>query len=121
METLNLGKTNLRVSRLCLGTMTFGAQTDEATALSMVNLCLDRGITFIDTANVYNAGASETILGRALKGRRDRVVLASKVAGKMGPDRDQSGLSRAAILRAGFPWPGARGTIRGLRLRCRRR
>jgi aryl-alcohol dehydrogenase-like predicted oxidoreductase len=100
METRTLGKTNLRVSRVCLGTMTFGAQTDEATALAMVNRCLDQGVNFFDTANVYNSGASESILGRALKGRRDRVVLASKVAGKMGADPDQSGLSRAAIMRA---------------------
>src|SRR5687767_6766759 len=100
METRILGNTNLRVSRVCLGTMTFGAQTDEATALQMVNRCLDRNVNFLDTANVYNAGASETILGRALKGRRDRIVLASKVAGKMGPDPDQAGLSRTAIMRA---------------------
>jgi aryl-alcohol dehydrogenase-like predicted oxidoreductase len=80
--------------------MTFGAQTDEATALAMVNLCFERGVNFFDTANIYNAGASESILGRALKGRRDQVVLASKVAGRMGPGPDQSGLSRAAILRA---------------------
>jgi aryl-alcohol dehydrogenase-like predicted oxidoreductase len=99
METRTLGKTNLRVSRVCLGTMTFGAQTDEATAVQMVDLCLERGINFLDTANVYNGGVSESIVGRALKGRRDRVVLASKVAGKMGPDPDQSGLSRAAIMR----------------------
>jgi aryl-alcohol dehydrogenase-like predicted oxidoreductase len=79
--------------------MTFGAQTDEATAVQMVDLCLERGINFLDTANVYNGGVSESIVGRALKGRRDRVVLASKVAGKMGPDPDQSGLSRAAIMR----------------------
>ena len=100
METRTLATTNLRVSRVCLGTMTFGAQTDEATALEMVNLCLERGVNFLDTANVYNAGVSETIVGRALKGRRDRVVLASKVAGKMGTEPDQAGLSRAAILRA---------------------
>jgi 1-deoxyxylulose-5-phosphate synthase len=99
METRTLGRTNLRVSRVCLGTMTFGAQTNEATALEMVNLCLDRGVNFLDTANVYNAGLAETIVGRALKGRRDRVVLASKVAGKMGADADQFGLSRTAILR----------------------
>jgi aryl-alcohol dehydrogenase-like predicted oxidoreductase len=100
METRPLGKTNLHVSRVCLGTMTFGAQTDEATAIAMINACLERGINFIDTANVYNAGVSESILGRALHGRRERVVLASKVAGKMGAAPDQSGLSRAAIMRA---------------------
>lgn len=80
--------------------MTFGGQTDEATARQMVDGCLDAGINFFDTANVYTQGNAELILGRALKGRRDRVVLASKVFGKMGPAADQSGLSRAAILRA---------------------
>ena len=100
METRTLPKTNLNVSRVCCGTMTFGAQTEETTAVEMVATCLDRGINFFDTANVYNQGASETILGRALKGRRDRVVLASKVAAKMGAAADQSGLSRAAIVRS---------------------
>jgi aryl-alcohol dehydrogenase-like predicted oxidoreductase len=100
METRTLPKTGLKVSRVCCGTMTFGAQTDETTAVEMVATCLDRGINFFDTANVYNQGASETILGRALQGRRDRVVLASKVAAKMGDAADQSGLSRAAIIRS---------------------
>jgi aryl-alcohol dehydrogenase-like predicted oxidoreductase len=100
METRTLKNTDLTVSRACLGTMTFGAQTDEATALQMVDVCLNQGVNFFDTANVYNAGASERIVGKALKGRRDRVVLASKCAAKMGPAPDQAGLSRAAILRA---------------------
>lgn len=100
METRKLGKTNLNVSRVCLGTMTFGAQADEKTSLEMVNMCLDRGVNFFDTANVYNAGASETILGKAMQGRRDRFVIATKAAGKMGDAPDQSGLSRAAIHRA---------------------
>lgn len=100
MENRLLGQTGLHVSRVCLGTMTFGGQTDEGTARQMVDACLDAGINFFDTANVYTAGSSETILGRILKGRRDRVVLASKVAGKMGPAPDQAGLARAAILRA---------------------
>ena len=100
METRTLPRTGLNVSRVCLGTMTFGGQTDEATAGRMVDACLDAGINFFDTANVYTGGNSETILGRILKGRRDRVVLASKVAGKTGPEADQMGLSRAAILRA---------------------
>ena len=100
METRTLGKTNLGVSRVCCGTMTFGAQTDEATAGRMIDMCLDRGINFFDTANIYNLGRAEAILGRALAGRRDRVVLASKVAAKMGPGPDESGLSRPAIRRA---------------------
>ena len=95
-----LPRTQLAVSRVCLGTMTFGGQTDEVTAVAMVELALERGINFFDTANVYNAGASETILGKALKGRRERAMIASKCAGKMGPAPDQAGLSRAAILRA---------------------
>lgn len=100
METRLLGKTDLRVSRVCLGTMTFGAQTDAAQAQAMVGACLDRGVNFIDTANVYNQGASETIVGAALKGRRDRVVLASKVFGKMADAPHQAGLSRRAIVSA---------------------
>lgn len=80
--------------------MTFGGQADETASINMVDRCFDAGVNFFDTANIYNKGASETILGKALKGRRDRVVLASKVRGRMGDAPDQSGLSRAAILRA---------------------
>ncbi len=80
--------------------MTFGSQTDEVTAASMVDACLGGGINFIDTANKYNDGRSEEILGRILKGRRDKVILASKVFGKMGDGPDESGLSRSAIVRA---------------------
>ncbi len=100
METRTLQHTDLTVSRVCCGTMTFGAQTDEAAALAIVRTCLDRGINFFDTANVYVAGASEIILGKALQGHRDRIVLASKCAAKMGAAPDQAGLSRDAILRA---------------------
>ena len=100
METRPLAHTDLTVSRVCLGTMTFGAQTDEATAGEMIATSLDCGVNFLDTANVYNAGAAETIVGKALIGRRDRVVLASKCAARMGTAPDQAGLSRAAILRA---------------------
>lgn len=80
--------------------MTFGSQVDEPGALRIVDRCLERGVNFLDTANVYNHGVSETLLGKALRGRRDRVVLASKVRGKMGEAPGESGLSRAAILRA---------------------
>ena len=92
-----LGDTNLPVSRVALGTMTFGAQVDEAAATAMVDECLSRDINFVDTANVYNAGMAEQILGRVLKGRRDRVVLASKVGIRMGDGPTQSGLSRGAV------------------------
>jgi aryl-alcohol dehydrogenase-like predicted oxidoreductase len=100
MDKRTLPHTDLSVSRVALGTMTFGAQTDEPTARSMVDACLDFGVKFFDTANVYNQGASETILGNALRGRRERVVIATKVRGKMGEPPDESGLSRGAIHKA---------------------
>lgn len=80
--------------------MTFGGQTGEAEAGRILDACLEHGINFIDTANIYNQGASEEILGRLLKGRREKIVLASKVRGVMGPAADESGLSRAAVLKA---------------------
>lgn len=98
MEKITLKKTDLTVSRACFGTMTFGSQTDEATAIRIVDRCLDEGINFFDTANIYNAGASETITGKALQGRRSQVILASKVRGKMGEGPNMSGLSRGAII-----------------------
>ncbi len=100
MEFRTLAKTGLKVSRLSFGTMTFGSQTDEATARRIMDCCLDAGINFIDTANVYNRGAAETIVGKTLKGRRDKVILASKVRGKMGDAPDEEGLSRAALRKA---------------------
>ena len=99
MENRLIGNTSLAVSPLSLGTMTFGAQVDEPTARSMVDLCLEHGVNFIDTANVYNAGVTESILGRILAGRRDQVVLASKVGIKAGEAPDEQGLSRAAIIK----------------------
>jgi aryl-alcohol dehydrogenase-like predicted oxidoreductase len=100
MEHRALGQTDLHVSRACLGTMTFGAQADEAAAAAMVDYCLERGVNLIDTANAYNAGQAETILGQVLKGRRHEVVLATKVGLRMHDGPDGSGLSRAAIGRA---------------------
>lgn len=100
METVRLKHTGLAVSRVCFGTMTFGGQTGEADAARIVDRCLDAGVNFFDTANIYNKGATETILGRILKGRRDKLVLASKVFFPMGDGADQRGLSRAAITRA---------------------
>ena len=72
MQTRTLPHTGLTVSRACFGTMTFGGQVDETAAARMVDLCLERGVTFFDTANSYTKTQSETILGRILKGRRDR-------------------------------------------------
>jgi 1-deoxyxylulose-5-phosphate synthase len=100
MEFRTLAKTGLKVSRLSFGTMTFGAQTDEATAQRIVDCCFDAGINFLDTANVYNRGAAEIITGKTLKGRRDKVILATKVCNKMGDAPDDAGLSRAAMRKA---------------------
>src|SRR5262245_41884374 len=99
MQTRTLQNTDLHVSRACFGTMTFGSQVDEPTAHRIVDRCLDMGVNFFDTANVYNSGASEEIVGNAFKGRRDKIILASKVRGKMGDAPHQVGLSRAAIER----------------------
>lgn len=100
MERRPLGQTSLQVSRIALGTMTFGAQVDAAVAASIVDLCLDEGVNFIDTANVYQAGASEELLGRVLGTRRDRVVLATKAGIKLADRPEESGLSRNAIVKA---------------------
>ena len=100
MDYVSLADTGLKVSRLCFGTMTFGGQVDEPEALRIVDRCLDEGINFFDTANAYTGGRSETLLGKALKGRRDRVIVASKVFNKVGDAPDDAGLSSAAILKA---------------------
>jgi len=100
MDRVTLGRSGLEVSRICMGTMTFGGQADEDAARRMVDRCLDAGVNFFDTANVYGQGRSETILGRALAGRRHQVVLASKVRGVMKDAPEESGLSKSQILRA---------------------
>ena len=100
MMLKKLNRTDLNISRLCFGTMTFGKPADQATSTRMVDQCIEAGINFFDTANMYQLGVAETMLGEALKGRRKNVILASKVRFKMGEAPDQSGLSRKAILRA---------------------
>ena len=100
MDRVNLKYTGLEVSRICFGTMTFGGQTDAEAARRMIDLCAGAGINFLDTANVYNAGASEEMLGRLLEGRRQDFIIASKVRNKMGDGVDMAGLSRGAIFRA---------------------
>lgn len=100
MEYRRLPHTDLNVSRVSFGTMTFGSQTDEAAATRMVDRCLEAGINFFDTANAYNLGRSEMILGEALGPRRANVILATKVFNKMGDAPDDRGLSRAAIHKA---------------------
>jgi aryl-alcohol dehydrogenase-like predicted oxidoreductase len=97
MEKRTLSNTDLTVSRACFGTMTFGGQVDAGAAARIVDLCMDRGVNFFDTANSYTGGQSETILGGILKGRRDRVVLASKVGVRTGVPEGVSPLSRKSI------------------------
>lgn len=100
MQYRYLASTGLTVSELCLGTMTFGGQTPEADSLNIVSCALDHGVNFIDTANIYTQGQSETILGKALKNRRQEVVLATKTGGPMGKLPNQSGLSRRQIIQS---------------------
>jgi aryl-alcohol dehydrogenase-like predicted oxidoreductase len=100
MEHRTLKQTELAVSRLCFGTMTFGKPVQQAEATEMIATCLEAGINFIDTANMYQTGVAEEILGHALVGKRDRIILASKVRAKMGEGRDDVGLSKPAIIKA---------------------
>jgi aryl-alcohol dehydrogenase-like predicted oxidoreductase len=100
MEYRNMGRTGLKVSELALGTMTFGHGTDEATAKRMVNMALDAGVNHVDTANSYSGGESEIMLGKALQGRRSKVVLATKFTNPVGPGPNDSGMSRVHIMNA---------------------
>ncbi len=99
MEQRLIGRTGVRVSSLCLGTMSFGGDADEAESARMYAAARDAGINFVDTANVYNAGRSEEIVGRLIRGERDRIVLTSKVFGRMGDDVNDGGLSRRHVVR----------------------
>lgn len=92
--------TGLELSALSLGTMTFGGQTGEKDSLAILDAAFAHGVNFWDTANTYNAGQSERIVGQALKGRRDDIFLATKVFGVVEDRRNARGLSRRAILQA---------------------
>ena len=98
MEIRQLGKTGLRVSELCLGSMTFAREADEETSLRIIERFTEAGGNFIDTADVYTAGQSEEIVGKALKGRRQAFILATKVRFRMGAGPNDVGLSRKHIL-----------------------
>lgn len=102
MEYRQLGRTGVRVSQLCLGTMSFGAWSDENTSIAVVDRAIDAGINFIDTADCYGEGVSEQILGKALKknGKRDNIVLATKAVASMGPGPNDRGASRFHLSRA---------------------
>jgi aryl-alcohol dehydrogenase-like predicted oxidoreductase len=100
MQYRPLGKTGLQVSSLCFGTMSFGAEADEATSAAMYARCRERGINFFDCANVYAKGRSEEILGRLVAGHRDDLILTSKVGFPAGADLNARGLSRRHIMLA---------------------
>jgi aryl-alcohol dehydrogenase-like predicted oxidoreductase len=100
MQMRVLGSTGVRVSTLCLGAMMFGdwGDPDPGAGVAVIHRALDAGINFIDTADVYSRGASEEIVGKALAGRRDQVVLATKAHGAMGDDVNQQGNSRRWLI-----------------------
>jgi len=105
MEHVRFGRTGLKVSRLCLGTMTFGLQCDEATSFAILDAAAAAGIRFIDTADVYplgggldRVGRTEEIVGKWLHGRREDFVLATKCSGKTGPADWQQGTSRKHVM-----------------------
>lgn len=102
MEYRSLGRTGVRVSPLCLGTMNFGGPTPEDESIHIIHAALEAGINFIDTANAYNAGESERIIGKALKpgSRRSQVVLATKCYFPVGDGPNDRGVSRYHIVRA---------------------
>jgi aryl-alcohol dehydrogenase-like predicted oxidoreductase len=100
MDYRPLGRTGVQVSKLCLGTMMFGAwgNSDHGDSTRIIHAALDAGINFVDTADVYSGGESEEIVGKALKGRRDDIVLATKFWGPMGDDPNRRGVSRRWIM-----------------------
>ena len=100
MNYVHLKGTGLAVSKACLGTMTFGGQVNEADSIRIIHAALDQGINFVDTADLYYHGESETVTGKALVGRRENVILATKVFNPMSDDPNDRGLNRRHILDA---------------------
>ena len=100
MEYRNLGRSGLRVSPLCLGTMMFGGPTDAPTAERIIARAHEHGVNFIDTADAYTEGQSEQVTGQAIRARRDHWVLATKLANAKGPGPNERGLSRKWIQQA---------------------
>ncbi len=100
MQYRTLGRSGLKVSPLCLGTMMFGGPTDEAAARRIIDAAADQGVNFIDTANVYEQGRSEEIVGRGIAARRRHWVLATKLANPAGPGPNDAGLSRRHAMDA---------------------
>ncbi len=100
MEYTYLGNTGVQVSRLCMGTMTFGDEADKEESAALFRRCREAGINFFDCANVYSQGKAEEILGELIAGSRDDLVITTKVWGKMGDDINSQGCSRRHILAA---------------------
>jgi aryl-alcohol dehydrogenase-like predicted oxidoreductase len=100
MKYVPLGSTGVKVSELCLGTMSFGGEADEATAAAMYKACRDRGVNFFDCADVYVKGRSEEVLGSLIKGERDNLIITSKCHGATGDDINARGNNRRHIVRA---------------------
>ena len=100
MEYKTLGWAGVKVSSLCLGTMMFGGPTNEKDSIRIIHRAMDAGINFLDTANVYNAGESERVIGKAVSENREKWVIATKVHGSMGDDVNESGSHRFHIMSA---------------------
>lgn len=100
MDYRRIGRSGLKVSEICLGTMTFGHGTDQAEAGRIVDLAFDAGVNFFDTANSYSGGESEIMLGKALRKRRRGAVVATKFANPMGKGPNDGGMSRLHIMHA---------------------
>ena len=100
MQYKKVGRTGLKISEITLGTMIFGKQVNEADAINILDLAFEKGITSFDTADGYTGGRSEEIVGKALKNKRQAVVLATKVASPQGPGPNERGLSREHIMQA---------------------
>ncbi len=100
MDYVYLGRSGLQVSRFCLGTMTYGDwEMDEASSLAVIERVLDAGINFLDTADTYGRGTSEEIIGKVLKGRRDRVIVATKFKVRTSEGPNGEGASRYRIMK----------------------
>ena len=111
MEYTRLGNTGLKVSRICVGTNMFGADyVDDARAVSVVNTAFEHGVNFIDTADAYNSGLSEHVVGKAIKGKRNDFVIGTKGFIATGSGANDVGLSRKHLIDA------VEGSLRRLRV-----
>ena len=98
MEYRTLGRSGLSVSRLCLGTMMFGGPTDASASARLIARAAEAGINFLDTADAYNGGRSEEVVGQAIAGNRHAWVLATKIANRVGKGPNEGGLSRTWVM-----------------------